>query len=468
MKRLFVFLTSLFLGTFPSVYSQITQQPLSEEAIKYLSSKTCDCITKNSNAADKAEMLKECATGAIVANADYIKLQGVDEKSIDYATGREIGLAMFKVLMVDCAAYMAAAQQTKSAVARSKADSLYEQGKYEAALVNYNMTFSAFQKLFDKYFFNGRGLTKLALGDYFGALADFEFAVQIDTTFANGYSNRGLAKLKLKADQDALDDYNKALSLDSSNATMFSNRGYLYQQNEMWDEAELDFLRANQLDGNSATTNFYLGKIKYSKRELTEDNLSYFNKAIQLDSVNADYHNYRGLFRWDLGNKIAAAEDFKRAIELDKANNAAYYNLAQLSFLEKDYVRGLGYINEALKIDTTYDLYYRQRADILMGQKKWADAERDLAKSMELNPKNAEQFDMRATVFENTNQPQKAIADLSKSIELYPSDGKVYFRRAMLKLKLGNKVGACEDLVKSKELKDEQGTAQWAKVCKKK
>lgn len=73
-----------------------------------------------------------------------------------------------------------------------------------------------------------RGLTKKMMGDFNGALIDFEEAIQIDARNPDLYKNRGNLYLIFGHIPDAIIDYTKALELKDNYAEVFYNRGLAY------------------------------------------------------------------------------------------------------------------------------------------------------------------------------------------------------------------------------------------------
>jgi len=56
-----------------------------------------------------------------------------------------------------------------------------------------------------------RGHTKMNLRDFYGAIGDFNFALDIDSTLAEAFNYRGEAKVNLGDDQGAIADLDKAI-----------------------------------------------------------------------------------------------------------------------------------------------------------------------------------------------------------------------------------------------------------------
>jgi tetratricopeptide (TPR) repeat protein len=67
----------------------------------------------------------------------------------------------------------------------------------------------------NKNVFTLRGRAKMGLQDYYGAIGDFNFALDIDSTFAEALNYRGEAKVSLGDDDGAITDLDKAIRFNS-------------------------------------------------------------------------------------------------------------------------------------------------------------------------------------------------------------------------------------------------------------
>ena len=130
---------------------------------------------------------------------------------------------------------------------------------------------------------------KILLGDYEGAIADFNKALEQDPELAISLSNRGYAKYYLGDLDDALLDFNDALSLNGDLTDVLLNKASLL--------ASLDQVipALELLDGII--------------EESPEDATLYLN---------------RGLIRELSGNLNGACEDWSRAKELGAEQAEAY------------------------------------------------------------------------------------------------------------------------------------------------
>ena len=72
-----------------------------------------------------------------------------------------------------------------------------------------------------------RGIAKVELKDYSGAIADFNKAIELNDQYKIfAYFIRGIAKVELKDYRGAILDFNKAMELSPNDASIYSARGY--------------------------------------------------------------------------------------------------------------------------------------------------------------------------------------------------------------------------------------------------
>ena len=71
--------------------------------------------------------------------------------------------------------------------------------------------------------FANRGYAKFQNGDYQGALADFNKAIEINPQDADAYTSRSGTKLNLGDNQGALNDANQSIEINPQNSMRTSN-----------------------------------------------------------------------------------------------------------------------------------------------------------------------------------------------------------------------------------------------------
>ena len=100
-----------------------------------------------------------------------------------------------------------------------------------------------------------RGLSKIDLKDYEGAIADYDKAILIDTDNAISYNNRAIAKRKLEDYIGAIADYTKAIELDPEYESAYLNRGLSREKLGDLKGACKDWTKASSL-GNQGSAEF--------------------------------------------------------------------------------------------------------------------------------------------------------------------------------------------------------------------
>jgi tetratricopeptide (TPR) repeat protein len=69
------------------------------------------------------------------------------------------------------------------------------------------------------------GYDKAKAKDYYGAIADYTKAIEIDPTAVTAYFNRGVSKSDLKDYYGAIADFTKAIELNPNDANAYAKRG---------------------------------------------------------------------------------------------------------------------------------------------------------------------------------------------------------------------------------------------------
>jgi len=174
----------------------------------------------------------------------------------------------------------------------------------------------------EEYFYSA--YYKADNGDYYGAIADYNKAIELDPG-AGAYYNRGISKNSLKDYYGAIADYTKSIELNPNYANAYSNRGISKNSLKDYNGAIADFTKAIELNPNDAAAYYDRGWIKNILKDYYGA-ISDYNKAIELDPNYADAYVNRGLAKHNLEDYYGAIADYNKAIELDPNYTSAYVN----------------------------------------------------------------------------------------------------------------------------------------------
>ena len=169
------------------------------------------------------------------------------------------------------------------------------------------------------------GNTKYGLGDYKGAITDYDSTIRLNPNYAPAYYNRGIAKYKLGQHFAAIADYDTAIRLKPDYAPAYYNRGIAKRALGQHVAAIADYDTAIRLKPDDSDA--------YNNRGIAKDDLGQhlaaiadYDTAIRLKPDDATAYSNRGAAKRDLGQHFAAIVDFDTAIRLKPDYATAYYN----------------------------------------------------------------------------------------------------------------------------------------------
>ncbi len=113
-----------------------------------------------------------------------------------------------------------------------------------------------------------------------------------------------------------------------------------------------------------------------------------FNRAILLDSNNANAYANRGIIFVHQGENAKALADYNKAIELDPYNSIAYGNRGVYYGQERNYELALQDLNKSMELNSSDPAIYYDRALAFHGLRQYARALIDLDRAMGSDPKN--------------------------------------------------------------------------------
>ncbi|MFN3925791.1 MAG: tetratricopeptide repeat-containing serine protease family protein [Pseudanabaenaceae cyanobacterium] len=264
--------------------------------------------------------------------------------------------------------------------------------------------------------FYARGQTKLADGDFAGAIADFTESIKRRPDHPEAYNGRASARFRLGDTAGALSDLNTAIRLRPNYAVALNNRGAI-------------------------------------KRELKDlaGALQDYNQALKISPRSAGILNNRALVLFDQGNLQGAINDFNQAIALQPRNGDFYFNRAVLKYRTQDYRGAVPDFNQAVRINPKDTDAIAGRAFAKIELKNYEDAIGDLDLAISSKP-TAESYFNRGLAKALMGNLAGSIIDFNQAINLKPDYADAYKNRGIAKAKQGDMQGAVADLRRAAEL----------------
>jgi Flp pilus assembly protein TadD len=196
--------------------------------------------------------------------------------------------------------------------------------------------------------------------------------------------------------------------------------------------------------------------VSFGRNAIWKDNMAFYNSIIrQYPNAAVAYVN-RGAARLTEANDVSGAlADFDKAIKIDPAYAAAYYNSAIAMMHLKNYRGALAGANKAIELSPRESGYYQVRANARLALGDYQGTISDEGRSIELNPRGPETYIAWANsgvARMYLNDGAGAIADFSKAIELNPAMAGLYLNRALARAAINDSNGALEDYARALEL----------------
>lgn len=162
--------------------------------------------------------------------------------------------------------------------------------------------------------YNFRGLDKVNAGDYVGALADFDKAIELKAT-GQIYYNRAYTRSLVKDFTGAVEDYDKTIEFAYRLSEAYFERGYCYDNLNQPEAAIADYTKAIEYDENHAEAYNNRG-VTNLKQKNYKGAISDFDQAIKINPKFLGAYINRGFAKLGAGKTSAACKDWEKAIEL--------------------------------------------------------------------------------------------------------------------------------------------------------
>ncbi len=271
----------------------------------------------------------------------------------------------------------------------------------------------------DDYFFTAN--QKYDVGNYTGALADYDRAIKLNPQYAEAYNNRGnLRYAQLKNFQGALADYNKAISLRPSSTLAYVNRGNL--KAEKFNDvrgAIADYDKSLALNDDDYLIYNNRGYLKDAKLNDLSGAMADYNRSISLNPRSVLAYNNRGNLQYHkLSNTTAALTDYNLAIEVNAQNPMAYYNRADLNYSGGNKTAAIQDFMIVVQLSPSSWLGLIAQGVIDLEQEQAPSALREFNQAASLGADPIDYRKYRGLAYRQLGQRPKAISEWQKAAQI--------------------------------------------------
>lgn len=329
-------LTSIFVSCKPSVVTKEEQEKADSLSIK-LNSPELKAINAQllENPSDADLYIKRCLL--------YIQYKQFEVAAGDAkrAIRLDSTVASYYITLGDVYFAENKTRQTKEVLARTvvkfpestealmKLSELYFIVKqYKEAIENINKALKINENIAKAYYLKGSIYRES--GDTSKAISSLETAVEQDNRMTDAYYDLGII-FAARKNPIAFDYYANALRVDPGYVNAQYAKAKLLQDLGKYDEAITEYIALLNKDKTFMQANYNIGAIYLDVKNDYPKAIEYLNKALEQDNQWAAAYFARGYSYAKMGNKLNAAQDYKKCLAIEPNFTEATVGLRQLN-----------------------------------------------------------------------------------------------------------------------------------------
>jgi len=267
---------------------------------------------------------------------------------------------------------------------------------------------------------------------------------------AEDYFAKGNAAFQEQDYAEAARLYSLHLQEKPNDADALYNRALTYASRNIADSAIRDVSRVIELRPNDTAAYALRGAEYYYKASISnmaEEMTQRFFAEDDEDTVYVPSDSMRLEF-------APAFADFNRAIALD-STQANFFRMRGMCHAElQDYDEAIADFSVAIRLKPDDERAFANRADAYRATRSFGPAITDCSRVIELKP-DLDAYLNRGDIYQDKGQPELAVTDFSRAIELDTASAKAYDRRAKAYYDAGKPDSAKLDWQKAHKLDED-------------
>ncbi|MEH2042957.1 tetratricopeptide repeat protein [Nostoc sp.] len=334
------------------------------------------------------------------------------------------------------------------------------------------------------------GVNKYELGNYEGAVEDFNHIIELEPQNALAYNRRGDAYYRLGDYEQAQADSSQAILLNPQDANAYFDRGFAFSELGKYKEAIADYTQAIKLNSKDAYPYYGRGLARAQSKD-NKGAIADFSKAIALKPQYTEAYLQRGILHRRLKQRLEAIQDFDKVIKINPSDAKAYYQRGLTQSLNKQKDEAIKDYTDAININPKYIEAYLNRGDIYSDLGNKVEATEDYNTILQIDPKfiaayihrgihrfsfgdykgaiedytaalkldtnNLAAYNNRGNAYLELGNKKAANQDYSQAIAINANNALAYYNRGVIRTKQKNKLGAIADFKKAARLFQQQG-----------
>ena len=228
-----------------------------------------------------------------------------------------------------------------------------------------------------------RGVSRIGEGDYAGAFADFDRAIEIEPDNAEAHSHRGSARMHMGDIDGAITDFDRVIEIERHNVGAYVSRAISKQ---------------NQGDHRGAIADW--------------------DRALELKPDDGGWYVNRGMVKEIIGDDHGAIADYAQAIEVEPDYEVGYIARAHINGKQGDYESAIADYDHVIELWPDDAASYGDRGFAKRCTGDYDGAIADYNRALELRPDDVALHIDRGLVKSSAGDHDGAIADFGRARDL--------------------------------------------------
>jgi tetratricopeptide (TPR) repeat protein len=238
----------------------------------------------------------------------------------------------------------------------------------------------------------------------------------------------------------SVDDYQNAVQRDSNSVVSRFNLGLAYYQEQQYDNAAESLKKTLEMNREDKASHKkvdfqaaqLLGIIYFNFKNSTDEAITYFKKAAELNPSEGNNNYYLGLAFKKNGNADDALKAFLKALE-NGADDAAEVNfrIGQIYYEKKDYKSSMGYFEKVAGRKPDFAEAREYLGDIYDRRGEADKAVENYIRVVKVNPNNMHAQFQLGLNYSKQKEYDKMIAAYKKTIDIDPNFSDAHYNLGM-------------------------------------
>ncbi|MFM6631637.1 MAG: tetratricopeptide repeat protein [Microcystis panniformis] len=282
----------------------------------------------------------------------------------------------------------------------------------------------------DAKFWFEQGNQKYTNGDFIGAIASYDRALEFKPDDHQAWTNRGVALHNLGRFEQAIASYDRALEIKPDYHEAWNNRGVALRDLGRLEQAIASYDRALEIKPDYHEAWKRRGNALGNLGRLEEAIASY-DRALEIKPDYPDAWDIRGVILNNLGRYEEALACSDKALEIKPDFDHAWYvrgfALDGLGRFEE----AIASYDQALEMKPDYPNAWSSRGIALYNLGRFAEAIASHDRALEIQPDYPNAWNNRGNALRDLGRLEEALASWDRALEIKPDDHEAWYGRGI-------------------------------------